>query len=282
MKIAFVSDSGTGANYQALLQEGVFSVPLQISDGMQSYQDIEELSNEEVYERLKTKQQLSTSLPAIGKIEELFSYLKKEHYDKIFAIPICKGLSSTMDTMEMIANQLEIAFESLDCFVTSAVQKYLITTAAKLYKQGMPLEEIKMKLQQVVESTNTFLLPNDLQHLKRGGRLTPLAATLGGLLKIKPILQINKDTHGKIDVFDKVRTMSKAMDKVIETMQKNCIDASYSIYLAHANDLNLMNILKEKMKQAFPNCDIQVISLVSVVGIHTGLGCQAVQYFKKL
>ena len=282
MKTAFVTDSGTGKTVAQLEESGIFSIPLQVSYDNTNYQDLEELSLERIYELMKEGVMLSTSLPSLGKIEVLFEQLKRQGYERIFAVPICSGLSGTLNAMEMCAKTVGLAFEYLDCHVTAIVQEYLVKKAKELYEQGVSIEEIKEKLQVVIDTTNTYLLPNDLQHLKRGGRLTPLAATLGGLLRTKPILKINQDTQGKIDVVDKVRTMHKAMDKVIERMKEEGVDENYIITIADADDREEALHYKEKVEAAFPNAQIQIITLVSVVGVHTGRGCQAIQYFRKL
>lgn len=282
MKIAFVSDSGTGKDVATLAQDGIFSVPLQVSDGDENFHDLEDLSLDEVYARMREGHMLATSLPALGKIQTLFEALHQQGYEMIFAVPICSGLSGTINAMRMSAEQVGIEFDYVDCHVTAVVQEYMIKTAKRLHEAGTSLEEIKQVLAEIVHTTNTLLLPDDLQHLKRGGRLTPLAATLGGLLKIKPILQINEKTSGKIDVLDKVRTMHKAMDKAIEMMKQDGVDATYDITVAHADDEAEGIVLQDKLKAAFPDADHHMIKLVSVVGVHTGRGCQAIQYFKKI
>ena len=90
------------------------------------------------------------------------------------------------------------------------------------------------RLQDSVAHSDTLIIPNDLQHLKRVGRLTPLAAALGGLLKIKPILKLDEGSQGKIDVFDKVRTMSKAMSKAVTTFQETKLDDAYTLTVLHS------------------------------------------------
>lgn len=282
MKTAFVTDSGTGEMVDELLKEGIYSVPLQVSYDNKNYQDLEELGLDEIYRLMEDGVMLSTSLPSLGKIEELFESLKQEGYERIFAVPICSGLSGTINAMELCARNVGLEFEYLDCYVTSVVQGYLIKKAKKYYEEGKSIPEIKEILNRVIEGTDTYLLPSDLQHLKRGGRLTPLAAALGGLLKIKPILKINKSTNGKIDVQDKVRTMHKAMDVVIKNMKErhSSVDERYMITVAHADDEEEANYFMNKVKDAFPNVQTQIIKLVSVVGIHTGIGCQAIQIFK--
>ena len=282
MKTAFVTDSGCGKSVEQLMADGIYSVPLQVSYDGKNFHDQEDITIDEVYALMKDGQMLSTSLPSLGKIEELFSKLKEEGYERIFAVPICSGLSGTINAMAMCCEQLGIVFEYVDCHVTAVVQEYMIKVAKALFEDGKSMEEIKAVLGRIVDTTNTILLPNDLQHLKRGGRLTPLAATLGGLLKIKPILKINQEKHGKIDVADKVRTMHRAMDNVIEIMKKEHVDDSYLITVAHADDAKEADVYMEKIKAAFPNAKHQIIKLVSVVGVHTGRGCQAVQYFKMI
>lgn len=282
MKTAFVTDSGTGETIEQLWQDDIYSVPLQVSYDQHNFNDALDITIDEVYQKMREGKMLSTSLPSLGKIEELFTKLKEEGYERIFAIPICSGLSGTIDAMAMIAKQLNLVYEVVDCHVTAVVQGYLIRLAKRLMEKGQTIEEIKEACAQVIHTTDTLLLPDDLQHLKRGGRLTPLAATLGGLLKIKPVLAINESTHGKIDVAGKVRTMSKAMDTVIERMKQAGVDDSYVITVAHADDPMQADVYRKKIEQAIQGVHVNVIKLVSVVGVHTGRGCQALQYFKPI
>lgn len=282
MKTAFVTDSGCGKSSAQLREAGIFSVPLQVSYDDQNFHDQEDITIDEVYQKMKEGKMLSTSLPALGSIEELFTSLKNQGYEQIFAVPICAGLSGTINAMQLSAGQLGIAFDYVDCQVTAVVQEYMIKLAKDLYEKGTALACVKEVLGRVVDTTNTLLLPDDLQHLKRGGRLTPLAATLGGLLKIKPILKVNKETSGKIDVVGKVRTMHKAMDTVIDLMRQDHVDNTYLITVAHADDEEGASIYMHKIRAAFPEAKTQIIKLVSVVGVHTGRGCQAVQYFKMI
>lgn len=280
MKTAFVTDSGTGETIEQLSKDGVYSVPLQVSYDHLNFNDALDITIDEVYEKMREGKMLSTSLPSLGKIEELFSSLKNQGYERIFAVPICSGLSGTITAMEMTAKELGLMFEYVDCHVTAVVQGYLIRLAKRLYEEGKSMEMIKEACAKVIHTTDTLLLPDDLMHLKRGGRLTPLAATLGGLLKIKPVLAINEQTKGKIDVAGKVRTMTRAMDTVIERMKQAGVDAGFSITVAHADAPEQAEVYKKKIEAAIQGAQVNVIKLVSVVGVHTGRGCQALQYFK--
>lgn len=282
MKIAFVCDSGSGLNSEELEMLGVYGVPLQITVNEETKLEGEEIGVDEVNELMKQGQNLKTSLASAQKCEELFIRLKEEGYEMVFAIPICSGLSGTINMMRMCAQEVGIKFDFYDCHVTAMLERYLCVQAKKLYDSGKSIGEIKLIFNDICESANTILIPDDLNHLKKGGRLTPLAATLGGLLKIKPLLQINKHTNGKIDVLDKVRTMNKAMVKTVSVMAKTIPNdgTGYIITVAHVADEEKGKEMLDLCKEAFPNAEFHFIKLVSVVSIHTGLGCLGIQCFK--
>lgn len=280
MKVAFVTDSGTGKNIEALKEEGIFSVPLQIECDGVSYDELETVSHAQVIEWLHQEKVCKTSLPRLAHIQDLFEQLKEDGYDTVFCVPICRGLSGCLNAMEMMANQLELQFYGVDCYVTAVLQEHMILTAKRMVEEGKSFEEIIEKLDAMAASCETVLLCDDLQHMKRGGRLTPLAAALGGLLKIKPILVIDKETKGRVDVLDKVRTMSKAQDKVISFIQSKGVKEDYVFILAHVDAREAAEKYVEKICKTYPNAVFQIIDLVSAVGIHTGLGCLALQVFK--
>lgn len=282
MNVAFVTDSGTGRSVAKLKELGIYSLPLQISDGTNNFMELEDISIQEVYERISQQEMLKTSLPSLGMIDDVFAQIKKDGYDTIFAVPICSGLSGTMNAMRLSAAQNDLTFESLDTYVTAEVEYYCITKAKELYENGMDLDTIKQELGKVVQSAGTLLIPVDLDHLKRGGRLTPVAATLAGLLKIKPILTIDQSTSGKIDVLEKVRTLHKAMDKAIDTMIDHHVDDSYKIFVACVLEKKDCQLMAEKIQSKIMNSHVELIDLVSCVGCHTGIGCIAIQYYKEI
>lgn len=280
MKIAFVTDSGTGRSKAYWAEKGIYSLPLQIEVNGHSFDEEETIAIPDVLDNLHAKLPMKTSLPKLGEIEDLFEQLKKEGYDTIFAVPICTGLSSTMNAMEMAARMLEIEFIGVDCYSTAVVQADMILTAKKMWDEGKTMEEIIRELNRIAASCDTILLVDDLNHLKKGGRLTPMAAALGGLLKIKPILHVNMETEGRIDVLDKVRTMNRAQDYVISRLKNLGVDQDYTVIVAHVDAAEAAQKYGEKIKNAIEGVKIRYIDLVSAVSVHTGLGCLAVQAFR--
>lgn len=121
-----------------------------------------------------------------------------------------------------------------------------------------------------------------IRSYERGGRLTPMAAALGGLLKIKPVLHIDKSTNGKVDVLDKVRTMKRAQDRVIKHLKELNVNSNYTFIVAHVDALEAAKEYAQKIESQIEGAKVKVINLVSAVGIHTGLGCLALQVFNEM
>lgn len=280
MKIAYITDTGIGESLDYFHDPDIFVLPLQVSSETQNWQDMEDFSKDDCIQQLENNQLLKTSLPSLGRIEECFEKVKKQGYDAIVAVPICSGLSGTINALRLAAEQAELPIVIIDTHVTAIVQSYLLSKIKQWIEAGQSQQMIQDKVDEVIESCNTLLVPYDLNHLKRGGRLTPLAAALAGLLKIKPVLQINKKTSGKIDVKEKVRTFSRAMNRLLEIMEEEGVNDQYLVTFAHVDDEITAEEFRQKAIQKFPGIHCQTWRLCNVVSVHTGLKCQAVQYFK--
>ena len=282
MKIAVITDSGSGLTKQQADDLGIFFLPLQVIVNDHMYLDGENITTEEIYGFLRDGEMPTTSMPPMGIMEEVFKDIKKQGYEAAVAIPLTSGLSSTSSVMHACAQRLELSLTIIETYTTCNIQRYLAMSAIELVKQGVTFEEIVSRLKDSVASSNTLIMPDDLQHLKRGGRLTPLAAALGGLLKIKPILQLNEASLGKVDVFDKVRTSSKAQQKMLNTFQEANLDTSYTLTCLHSGAPEEGEKLKEQLEALFPGVDLYFGLICPVISAHTGLGCLGIQYIKKV
>ena len=280
MKVAFVTDSGTGKSIHEYAEQGIISLPLQISVNDKTYQDMETLNRNDCIRLMKEEKVLTTSQPSAGIIEECFESLKNQGVELIIAVPICNGLSGTISTMTAIANSLDIKIICIDTYVTAVVQDYLITNIKKWYDEGKSHLEIQILVEKIINSTNTLLIPETLDQFIRGGRMTPLAAKLGQLLKIIPVLQINKKTAGKVDTLTKVRTFRKALSTAVDEIAKDNPDENTLITIAHVANISEAMNLYHTMTERFPEATIQVIELPNAIAVHTGVGCIAIQYFQ--
>lgn len=279
MKLAFVTDSGTGFSTEFWKERGIYSLPLQITVDQETFEENETISYGQIIQNLHDQVLMKTSLPSLGKIEDLFEELKNEGYEGVFCVPICSGLSGTLNAMESAARQVGLKFYGYDCYSTAVMEAHCIDMAKHLYDQGKSVEQIKETLDQICAHANTVVLCDDLQHMKRGGRLTAAAAMLGGMLKIKPLLHLDRTTEGRVDVFEKVRTMTKAQDRIIEHLKEIGVRAGDDITIAQVDSLEAAKEFAKKIATNFPECPVRVIDLVSAVGIHTGLNALCVQAF---
>ncbi len=283
MKIAYITDSGTGKSIAEMAEKGIISVPLQISDENNTYQDMENLSKHDLIKLLHEGHVFKTSQPSPGLIQECFESLKQQNTDLIIAVPICNGLSGTISTMTTIANALGINIITVDCYVTAVVQEYLIERIKKAHEAGVSDLEIQLVINEIIDSCNTLIIPENLDQLIRGGRMTPLAAKLGKLLKIAPVLQINKSTSGRIDTLQKVRTFRRALEKAMDQMEVDGVgnEDDWYVAVAHVDNASEAEALAEKIHLRFPKIQVEVIELCSPVAAHTGLGSICLQYFRK-
>ncbi len=282
MKIAFLTDSGSGLSIDEMASKSIFSLPLQILIDGKNYFDLEEIKPGELIAYLKENKNPKTSLPALGLTDDLFAKLKKEGFEKVIAVPICSGLSGCMNSLYICAQQNNLPIVCLDTFTTVAIQRYLI----EYLKEAIGDLKIDEKLalanaNEVINSCNTLIVPYDLSHLKRGGRLSSSALALANLFKIKPVLHINKDTLGKIDVLAKVRTFKRALDYVIDTIVNDIDSDKYIIYIAHVDAYGDALGIKEKLALKLNN-PIEIIPLCNPVAAHCGLNSIAIQYFKRI
>lgn len=282
MKTAVVIDSGSNYYNEDMNVEGLYAIPLQIIEGEKTYLESIEISNEEVNKKMQEGIRLKTSLPIIGNIEKLFKTILDDGYDRIFAVPITSGISGTLEAMATAAKMLEIPFDYIDCYTTMHIQLYCSLKAIELFNKDEDLNSVKTQIKEIVDHSNTFIIPDDLDHLSAGGRLSPMAAKLGGLLRIKPILHLDKSTNGVIEPFDKVRTMKRSLQRVVKAFEEENVDDTYKITVTDVdNDKDAKKII-ELIKEKFPNIEITRRSLISTVSAHVGPGSIALQYYKTI
>lgn len=283
-KIAILADSGCQLPVNQLEDQGIFIVPLTITIGEKSYLDQIDIDSLTVFEKMeKDNVMVMTSQPSIGVLEETVKRIKDAGYDHVIALPIATGLSSTLNGMKLACDMVDIDVTLIDTKATARNQKELVETAQRLVEQGQDVPFIKQVLEDMVDHSGTIIMVPNLDHLKKGGRITPAVALLAGLLKIVPIMKLNYDLGGKIDSLDKVRTVKKANLKIIQHMVEECHINSqdYVFAIEHVLSQDLALEMKQKLIDTIGDCDIIVRELPAVVGAHMGVGGIGYQFIKK-
>jgi DegV family protein with EDD domain len=281
MKIAVLTDTGSALNVIDAQKYGLYLLPLQVIDEEVSYQDGVDITTMELYERLKKNHTPKTSMPILSVIENQIAQIKADGYDAILSLPLSSGLSSTYNAIEVCGKDLGIPVVTIENYTTCDLQGYGAILAKHYVDEGKSIEEVKALVEEKVKTSGTLILPNDLQHLKRGGRLTPLAAAAAGLLKIKPILRIDPQTNGKIDVFEKVRTEKKAISFAVDYIIDHLHGKPGKIFVIHSDCLDRAQEVKHMLLEKDPTLDIETNYISAVISAHTGLDCIAIQYIEK-
>ena len=283
VKIAILSDSGCQIEVGKYEDEGLYIVPLCITIEERTYLDQKDISSLEVFEIMeREKKHVKTSQPATGVLVEVMQKIKDAGYEHVIGLPIATGLSSTLNGMKVAADMVDIPISLVDTKSTAGNHKYLSMIALRLVKEGKGIDEIVDILTQMVETSGTIIMAPNLEHLKRGGRITPAVALLGGMLKIVPVMELNYEIGGKIDTLAKVRTLSKARVTAINRMIELGVNKDDYVFtiehvLCEDSALELQNILFDKIGKV----DVDLRELPSVVGAHMGVGGLGIQYIKK-
>ena len=214
-KIAIVTDSNSGIGKDA--PEGVFVVPMPFLINDEDYFENINLSQEEFYKLLSEDANVSTSQPSIGNLSDFWTDILKD-YDEIVHIPMSSGLSNSCATATNLANDFGGRVYVVDNHRVSISLKESIYDAVKLREAGKTAAEIKDYLVNTSADSSIYIAVDTMKFLKKGGRVTPAAAMIGSILKIKPILQI----HGeKLDKYMLARGSIKAREILKEALKKD-------------------------------------------------------------
>ena len=215
MKVAVMTDSNSGLSQKEGKELGITNVPMPFMiDGEEYFEDIN-LTQEMFYEKLQGDADVSTSQPAIGVIMSMWDELLSS-YDQIVYIPMSSGLSKSCESAKMLAEaEYEGKVFVVDNKRISVTQKSSVFDAVNLAKQGYSGKEIHDKLIESSMHASIYIMLDTLKYLRKGGRITPAAAAVGGLLKIKPVLKIAGD---KLDKF-------RMMNRTIPNARRIIIDA---------------------------------------------------------
>ncbi|MCI8858673.1 MAG: DegV family protein [Lachnospiraceae bacterium] len=284
-KIAVVTDSNSGITQKQAKEYGINVLPMPFFiDGETYFEDID-LTQEQFYQKLEGKAEISTSMPAVGTVTDLWDQLLKE-YEGIVHIPMSSGLSSSCETAMMLSQEYNGKVQVVNNQRISVTQKQSVLDAIKLAEEGRSAEEIKEYLEKVKYDSSIYIMVDTLHYLKKGGRITPAAAALGTLLKLKPVLQIQGE---KLDAYAKARTVKQARSIMIDAIKNDFAKrfgdetgSNMHIFVAYTKDKETALDFKAQLLEAFPGQDIDVDPLSLSVACHIGPGSLAVACSKKL
>lgn len=285
MKIAVVTDSNSGITQAQGKELGITVLPMPFMiDGNEFFEDIS-LTQQEFYGKMEEDMDISTSQPSPESIVELWEALLEE-YDGIVHIPMSSGLSGSCQTALMLAEEFDGRVQVVNNHRISVTQRQSALDALEMVGKGMDAVQIKEVLERTGSESTIYITVDTLKYLKKGGRITPAAAALGTLLRLKPVLTIQGE---KLDAFAKARTMKQAKSMMISAIQHD-LETRWDdkegkkthLEIAHTNCEEAALQLKEELLELFPDTDIHIDPLSLSVACHIGPGALAIAAVKKL
>ena len=271
MKTAIVTCSNAGLDYLEHSDE-IKIMRSSIHFGSDEvYQDYIEMGNKEFYQRLIDKPNVipSTSFMTIGRMIEMFEDLKSQGYDEVIAIVISAKMSNLYNAVRNLASQVDIKLHVFDSKTMGYPESYMVLKAYEMSKNGKNADEIIPVLEKIRDNMKTYFTVDTLLYLIKNGRLSKFSGALATMLKIRPVLLIDKE--GKVATLEKQRTTKKSLERVLELYKEETQNENDVIsYIIHADNPDVVLHVKEEMKRMFPNREIVVSPLTPVVGAHAG------------
>ena len=278
--VQIISDSSTLYSVDQAKAIGLISCPLNVTIKNQTYREYEEIDSRTFIELIREGNVPKTSQPPIG--EKVEAYQSVDSNCEIIDITMADGLSGTYHSAlcakEMVDNPERIHVVNAKTLCTP--HRYIVNEAIKLANEGLSAQAILDKISIAINDGGSFLIPYDFGFLKRGGRLNSVAATIGGLIKIVPLMILSEDGKSILK-FSVQKTIKKAADKMIEHLQSLNINKDYYLAVSHADNLEIAQKIKESLEQAL-DMPVEIFNLSPAFIAQGGPQCVAVQWCHRI
>jgi len=273
MKIAVVTDSTSYLSKEDIERYQIHVVPIPVIIDGRSYNEGVDISTEEFWDKLRSSKSFpSTSQPPLGEMIQLYQQLGDEGYDTIISIHLASTISGFVNSLKQVNENLTNTHVVVyDSQITVKLMGYLAIEASKLAAAGKSVDEIISRLDAVRATIDEIFVVDDLQNLVRGGRLSNASGFVGSLLKIKPLLTFDDESH-EIVAFEKVRSRKKALLRVEDLFAEAVAAADYPIraIIIDGNDPEGGDNWQKQIKNKFPEIPIERSYFGPVIGTHLG------------
>ena len=280
-KIAITTDSNSGILPEEYKDKGVFVLPMPfLIDGEPYFENVN-LTQYGFYQLLENNANVSTSQPSVGELTDFWTNILQE-YDEIVHIPMSSGLSKSCENATRLAEEFDGKVFVVDNRRISVTLKQSVLDATVLRDGGKSANEIKEYLENHAADSSIYIAVDTMKYLKKGGRVTPAAATIATVLKIKPVLSIRGE---KLDKYALTRTPQKAKESMKLAMKKDMETAFASfvdngemvLYVAHTNSPEEAEKFVAEVRAFFPNIPVTFCDPLSLsVSCHIGPGALAI------
>lgn len=284
MGVKILADSACDLPLEFYQENNVALIPLKVLIDENEYEDLRTIQPIEVYDSIRAGNHPKTSQPSQLEFQKAFVELAKNNQQGIY-IAFSSQLSGTYQTAVMVYDQVKEEYPNIDLTIIDTKCASLgvglcVREAARLANNNTSKDEIVRDVQFRSSHMEHLFTVEDLDYLAKGGRLSKASAFLGGLLNIKPLLNVE---DGKLVPIEKIRGKKKLLNRIIEVMKQRGTDfESQVIGISHADDLTTANEMKEMFLQEFNPQEVIITSVGASIGSHTGPGTIAIFFMNKM
>jgi DegV family protein with EDD domain len=275
-RIAFVTDSTAGMPPDQVKEHKVTVVPLQVVFGTESFRDGIDLTQDEFFKRLKEAKSLpTTSQPSVADFEEAYKKLLDDpEVDSIISVHLSSRLpsgtfSSATQAAERLGANSNKKISVIDSHSAYMGEGLMVINGARAAKEGKSHDEIVKMIEEMRPKTRVLLLVDTLEYLQKGGRIGGAQAFLGGLLNIKPILQVKE---GRVEPLERVRSRRKAMERIAEIGAEEAKGKPCQVVVGHGQAPEDAAALRAMLREKMTITEEFTSDLGPVLSTHTGPG----------
>ncbi len=249
----------------------------------EEYRDYVDIKADEFYDKLRKDPNVvpRTVQATTGEFVEMYEKVKADGYDTVIVILISSKMSGYITNANLAAQMVEglhvVVFDSRSL---GYIETRMALDASEMAKEGKSLDEIMKRLEYIRDNNHVFFAVEDLKFLVKNGRLSGAAGFIGGMLKIKPLLEI--DNTGQVVSLEKIRTFQKAVDRVIEKYLEATEGKAHEAFIIHAHNIECAEYIRKKILESRPELkEVPDFLLTPVVGAHCGPGAISVGFILK-
>ena len=282
-KYLIVTDTTSAMNKEIAAAHGIELISLSVIVDGQEYKDQVDISTEQLYDYLKDGKTPSTSQPNTGYLIEKMEAWQKENYEAIIVVTCSADLSGTNNGFHLAKDTVGLDNVYIyDSRQVGAPVMDMAIRAKQLADEGKDVDEIFKVLEEKTKHSFSFLYPDNFDQLSRSGRLSPMAARMASMLKIKALLCL--DEQGKsVDKYSMSRTEVKVLKAITDKFHELGVNAEkYKIYISHADNIVFANKSKLLLQTTFHGIEVEINNLPAVLTCHGGLACCALHSTYKI
>lgn len=273
-KYLIVTDTTSAMNKEIAAAHGIELISLSVIVDGQEYKDQVDISTEQLYDYLKDGKTPSTSQPNTGYLIEKMEAWQKENYEAIIVVTCSADLSGTNNGFHLAKDTVGLDNVYIyDSRQVGAPVMDMAIRAKQLADEGKDVDEIFKVLEEKTKHSFSFLYPDNFDQLSRSGRLSPMAARMASMLKIKALLCL--DEQGKsVDKYSMSRTEVKVLKAITDKFHELGVNAEkYKIYISHADNIVFAKKSKLLLQTTFHGIEVEINNLPAVLTCHGGLAC---------